>query len=446
MSLLHNLLVNIAEQGGILEGVLGDDTGHLFEPTPWKTYDQELPPRGAWEASQKIVADCEALIALLTPTKIKLVTECIANNSTVALGVAADFKVADKIIENGGEVSLGRLAELCDTDEHKLGSVMRLLCHRHIFAEVAPDVFRNNRHSYELRSETGATGMMLIETEEGYQAGLGWVPTMKDPVTKHDIDPGKGAFAKAFGIDVGVGPWLSTPEGSKRMEKWVAGIPWLSSITVVATRTDLPWDSYGPTLCDVGCGPGSVALDVKKNYPHLNIVCQDLEPMIPVIKETFKGYEDEIAAGRIKIEAHDYFTPQTTIADVYWLRGVVRDYEDDVSAEILRQLIPALKKNPRARVLVNELIVPSLITPPSTANAPASQHLPTEQSAYPSTCHVMSLSTMVLMGGKERTFSDIVKIGEKAGLRFRRFHQFRMFTGTVEFELAPETGRRSSHL
>lgn len=40
---------------------------------------------------------------------------------------------------------------------------MHMLCQRHIFVEVAPDVFRNNRHSYELRSGTGAAEMMLVE-------------------------------------------------------------------------------------------------------------------------------------------------------------------------------------------------------------------------------------------------------------------------------------------
>jgi hypothetical protein len=57
----------------------------------------------------------------LTPTKVKLVTECVANNSTVGLGVAADFQIADKIIQNGGEATLGHLAKVCNTDEHKLG-------------------------------------------------------------------------------------------------------------------------------------------------------------------------------------------------------------------------------------------------------------------------------------------------------------------------------------
>lgn len=121
MSLLRNLLKDISLQGEKLEKAQGDDTGHLFDPKPWKTYDEELPPREAWLSSQKLIADCEALVALLTPTKIKLVTECVANNSTIGLGVAADFRIADRIIENGGEASLAHLARVCGIDEHKLG-------------------------------------------------------------------------------------------------------------------------------------------------------------------------------------------------------------------------------------------------------------------------------------------------------------------------------------
>lgn len=122
MSLLDSLLKSIASQGTALKKALGTDTGHLFEPTPWKTYDEELPSGPAWGASQKLIADCQELIALLTPTKIKLVTECVGNNSTIGLGVAADFKIADKIIENGGEASLDYLTKACNTDEHKLGT------------------------------------------------------------------------------------------------------------------------------------------------------------------------------------------------------------------------------------------------------------------------------------------------------------------------------------
>ena len=121
MTLLTNLLKDIAAQGSILEHELKNDTPHLFEPKPWKTYDIELPPRAAWEASQKIIADCQELIALLTPTKIKLLTEGTINYVTVGMGVACDLRIADKIIDNGGEATLKHLAQVCNTDEHKLG-------------------------------------------------------------------------------------------------------------------------------------------------------------------------------------------------------------------------------------------------------------------------------------------------------------------------------------
>lgn len=122
MSLLANLLKDIAAQGSILEHELQGDTPHLFDPKPWQTYDTSLPPRVAWEASQNLIANCQELISLLTPTKIKLLTEGTINYVTVGMGVACDLRIADKIIENGGEASLAHLAKVCSTDEHKLGN------------------------------------------------------------------------------------------------------------------------------------------------------------------------------------------------------------------------------------------------------------------------------------------------------------------------------------
>lgn len=180
MSLLASLLGNIASEGRSLEAFLGDDNPSLYETDAWK-YDEELLPRKAWEASQALMADCQQLMALLMPRKLKLMYESISNNAAVALDVACDLKVADKIAENGGEITLTQLAKVCDTNEHKLGKsitsqyiwlrlttelagcTMRLLTHRHIFIEAAPDVFRNNRHSSELVSGNGARECCLLE-------------------------------------------------------------------------------------------------------------------------------------------------------------------------------------------------------------------------------------------------------------------------------------------
>jgi hypothetical protein len=120
MSLLSSLLSNIAVQGKNVENFLGKDSPSLYETAAWK-YDEELLPREAWEASQMLLADCQQLVALLMPRKLKLMYESISNNAAVALDVACDLKVADKIAENGGEMTLAQLARDCSTSEHKLG-------------------------------------------------------------------------------------------------------------------------------------------------------------------------------------------------------------------------------------------------------------------------------------------------------------------------------------
>ncbi|KAK4944640.1 hypothetical protein LTR10_016074 [Elasticomyces elasticus] len=417
MSLLASLLEDITVQGRKVEDFLGNDSPSLYETGAWK-YDDELLPREAWEASQMLMADCQQLIALLMPRKLKLMYESISNNAAVALEVACDLKVADKIAENGGEITLAQLAKACDTNEHKLGCTMRVLTHRHLFWEAAPDVFRNNRHSFELISGNGARECCLLETQEAYQVGPSWLKTMRDPKRMNSIEAKDGAFADVFGR--GVLEYIFTPEGATCMTNMTVGVPWMSTITVAATRSDLPWDSYGSTICDVGAGLGSVMLEVKKTFPSLN---------------TFKGYEQEMANGEIKLEVHDYFTPQETVADAYWFRGVIREYEDEVAAKVLANLKPALKKNPKARVFVNELFIPRLVVAQDKVNAAASQHTSRQQSGWPIVTQMQQLGGQQLFSGKERTFEEIKNIGEMAGLRFVKYHRFRMFTGAAEFEL-----------
>ncbi|KAK6369506.1 hypothetical protein LTS17_009412 [Exophiala oligosperma] len=387
MSLLASLLNDIAAQGKRLEEFLVDDPPSLYEPDPWK-YDEELLPREPWEACQALLADCEQLISLLMPTKLKLMYESISNNAAVALNVACDLKIADKIAEHRGERTLADLAKDCQTDQHKL--------------------------------------------DDAYKAGPAWLTVMKDPKRMHSIEAKDGAFAEVFGK--GVLEHIFTPQGATCMTNMTVGVPWMSTITVAATRSDLAWDSYA-TICDVGAGLGSVMLEVKKTYPSVNVICQELEHMIPVMQKTFEGYENEISKGGIALEVHDYFTPQETVADAYWLRGVIREYEDATAAQVLANLKPALRKNPKARVFVNELFIPRLTTTAVAARDAASQHLSKQQSGWPLVTQMQQLGGQQLFSGKERTFDEIKKIGESAGLRFVKYHRFRMFTGVAEFEL-----------
>jgi hypothetical protein len=62
-------------------------------------------------------------------------------------------------------------------------------------------------------------------------------------------------------------------------------------------------------------------------------------------------------SARVSFMSHDFFTPQTVVADVYLLRWILHNWSDKYCVRILRALIPALK--PGARVIVNEDVRPA---------------------------------------------------------------------------------------
>ena len=64
---------------------------------------------------------------------------------------------------------------------------------------------------------------------------------------------------------------------------------------------------------------------------------------------------------RITFALHDFFAPQSTVADVYIFRHILHDWSDADSVCILKALVPALRDG--ARVMISEGIVPE---PPAT--------------------------------------------------------------------------------
>lgn len=103
------------------------------------------------------------------------------------------------------------------------------------------------------------------------------------------------------------------------------------------------------TIVDVGGGKGIVCKQLAKYFPQLSFVVQDLEDTIASGRDTLPVEFNE----RITYMAHDFFTPQPVKdADVYFFRAVFHNWPDKYCIQILRNLIPALKKG--ARVIVQD--------------------------------------------------------------------------------------------
>lgn len=118
--------------------------------------------------------------------------------------------------------------------------------------------------------------------------------------------------------------------------------------------------SDGSTIVDIGGSTGSTALELARAFPDKNFtfVVQDLPETIASIPST---QANELGKSFMP---NDFFTPQPVAgADVYLVRWTLHDWSNACCLDIIRALIPALKKG--ARVLVMEIVLP---TPGSMEN------------------------------------------------------------------------------
>jgi O-methyltransferase domain len=111
------------------------------------------------------------------------------------------------------------------------------------------------------------------------------------------------------------------------------------------------WGGLGNALVvDVGGSLGHISTILARAYPQLSFVVQDLPAAIAKV-----SLPSELAQ-RVRIEAHDFFSPQTVVADVYYFRWIFHNWADSDAVRILRALIPALRDG--ARVVIHDDCMP----------------------------------------------------------------------------------------
>ncbi|MCA1650561.1 MAG: methyltransferase, partial [Acidobacteria bacterium] len=110
--------------------------------------------------------------------------------------------------------------------------------------------------------------------------------------------------------------------------------------------------------------------------------------------------------------AHDIFESVPTGGDVYLLRFILHDWNDDESRRILKTVRTAML--PAGRVLIVEMLVP--------------------ETNEPGLVQMMDNNMLVMTGGRERTATEYGDLCAAAGLRLVRT----IATGTPFFVVEAE--------
>lgn len=107
-------------------------------------------------------------------------------------------------------------------------------------------------------------------------------------------------------------------------------------------------------VVDVGGSHGIVMLELASKMPNIQCIVQD---HAEVVRKGRAQVSQEFLE-RVTFMEHDFFTEQPVKdADVYYLRWILHNWSDKYCIDILRNLIPALKKG--ARIVVSEFCMPA---------------------------------------------------------------------------------------
>ncbi|MFE1954991.1 methyltransferase [Streptomyces sp. NPDC059524] len=152
------------------------------------------------------------------------------------------------------------------------------------------------------------------------------------------------------------------------------------------------------SVTDVGGGDGAVLAAVLSAYPGLRGVLFET-PMAaadagPVLEAA--GVTD-----RCTVVTGDFFASVPAGSDVYLLKGVVHDWDDDRAATLLghvRAVLPA-----HGRILVVEVVLPDTV-----------------DGTQPPMMYLGDLNMLVNVGGRERTEAEFRALCARAGLAVTR--------------------------
>jgi ubiquinone/menaquinone biosynthesis C-methylase UbiE len=185
--------------------------------------------------------------------------------------------------------------------------------------------------------------------------------------------------------------WLAEhPDEARRFNRMMLEVHGPETPAIVAAYDFSPFEH----VVDVAGGNGALLSAVLAAYPNRRGTLFDMAEAIAAAKRGEGG-----PLPGVSFVAGDVFTTAAPESgDVYLVRHLIHDYDDDEGVRILANVRRAML--PHARVLVLE--------------AP----LPSDDSPRPG--RWLDLQVMVLCGGRERTVEEYAALFERAELRFSR--------------------------
>ncbi|KAF2992955.1 hypothetical protein E8E13_000326 [Curvularia kusanoi] len=341
-----------------------------------------------------------------------------------ALLVCVQADVANILGEQS--MHIDEIAKKADIESDKLARYMRNLCNSYVFREVSSGIFANTYLSGVLREEGKRAHVAHCLDLVRKSSCKAW-DALTLPEYRNSDAPDKTAFNLAYNTNLKIFQYLSDvePEIGKRTKVAFATGTRVNNDEYLAVY---PWAREGNAkIVDVGGGFGGGTMPVIKAFKQLQLVVQDIPDTRPNFEKIWKDECPEaIQDGRVRFAVHDFFTPQTEDADIYYMRHVIHDWPDAESVEILANT--AAKMGPLTKLLICEhVVLPSYRSSMDSDGADSSIEddltAPEPLLANWGAAHTSRLDLQVLacLNARQRTQTQYINLTQRAGLEVVRF-------------------------
>ena len=293
--------------------------------------------------------------------------------------VAAHLGIADLLA--AGPWSITDLATATGADARSLGRVLRRLASRGLF-HAAGDHWEITPLAAQLRSD--APGKMRAQAlwigSEAFRRTWGDLAfSVRTGAPSFDH-----VYGKPFFDHLGDDPELASVFNDVMTRDSSDEGP------VVAAAHDF---SRYRRLVDVGGGHGALLAAILERYPTTEGVLFD-QP--DVIASAHGAIDTHIATGRAETVPGDFLETLPAGADVYMLKWIVHDWDDEAATRILTNCRRGMV--PHGRVLIIEYVIPDHAPGPNITS--------------------LDTTMLVFTGSRERTLQEYRELLRSAGLTF----------------------------
>ncbi|HEU5255445.1 MAG TPA: methyltransferase [Vicinamibacterales bacterium] len=255
-----------------------------------------------------------------------------------SLAVAAELGIADLLAD--GPKSAAELASKVHVQPDKLRRLLRYAASHGVFRDTGDGRFALTPLGEVLRSDSPdsvrAAGQMIGRASRAY------------PFLLENLRTGTCGYNLAFGKPI----FEDLSENPHEAAIFDTAMKSFHGGETEAMLNAYSLDGVG-TICDIGAGSGVMMVAMLERYPSMQGVLFDLDH---VLERTRGTIEAAGLATRCRCEVGSFFETIPAGADVYTIRHIIHDWQDDESIRILSNVHQAMKTG--SKLLVLEAVVP----------------------------------------------------------------------------------------